>query len=100
MKTTYYLDLKNISFKVAKPVLLKIKDKYKVSRGFMYCLKDNTGITYRDYLACMGSCIIYIHDDSDFVNWGQRLSDWSTRKLVKLHIEDFLNKIIVGSLDS
>lgn len=100
MSTTYYLDLKNISFEVAKPVLLKIKDKYKVDRGFMDCLKDNTGIIYRDYLACMGSCIIYIHDDSSFVNWGQDPIVWANRKLVELHIEDFLNKIIIGSLDS
>lgn len=100
MSTTYYLDLKNISFKVAKPVLLKIKDKYKVSRGFMDCLKDNTGITYRDYLACMPLNIIYIHDDSPFVNWGQTLNAWAGRKLVRLHIEDFLNKVKVGSLDS
>lgn len=100
MNITYYLDLKNIPFKVAKPVLLKIKDEYKVSRGFMDCLKDDTGITYRDCLAYMGSCIIYIHDDNGFVNWGQDPSVWTDRKLVELHIEDFLNKIIVGSLDS
>lgn len=100
MSTTYYLDLKNISFKVAKPVLLTIKDKYKVDRGFMDCLKDSTGITYRDYLAGMGSRIIYIHDDSSFVNWGQDPSVWADRKLVELHIEDFLNIIKIGSLDS
>lgn len=100
MNTTYYLDLKNISFKVAKPVLLKIKDKYKASRGFMDCLKDNTGILYRGYLDCMDSYIIYIHDDKDFVNWGQYPSVWTDRKLVELHIEDFLDKVEIGSLDS
>lgn len=100
MNTTYYLDLKNISFEVAKPVLLTIRDKYKVDSGFMDCLKDNTGIIYRDCLACMGTCIIYIHDDSSFVNWGQDPGVWADRKLVELHIEDFLNKIIIGSLDS
>jgi hypothetical protein len=100
MSTTYYLDLKNISFKVAKPVLLTIRDKYKVNRGFMDCLKDNTGNTYRDYLAYMGSCIIYIHDDSSFVNWGQDPSVWVDRKLVELHIGDFLDKVKIGSLDS
>jgi hypothetical protein len=100
MNITYYLDLKNISFEVAKPVLLKIKDKYKASRGFMDCLKDNTGIAYRDYLAGMGSSIIYIHDDNSFVNWGQDPSTWADRKLVELRIEDFLNKIEIGSFDS
>lgn len=100
MNTTYYLDLKNISFEVAKSVLLNIKDKYKVDRGFMDCLKDNTGITYRDYLAGIGSCIIYIHDDSSFVNWGQAPGVWADRKLVELHIEDFLDKVKIGSLDS
>lgn len=100
MSTTYYLDLKNISFKVAKPVLLTIRDKYKASRGFMDCLKDNTSDTYEEFLTSMPTQIIYIHDDSPYVNWGQHLSEWKYRKLVELHIEDFLNKIIVGSLDS
>lgn len=100
MSTTYYLDLKNISFKVAKPVLLTIRDKYKVDKGFMDCLKDNTGIIYRDCLASTSSCIIYIHDDNSFVNWGQDLSAWADRKLVELHIEDFVYKVKIGSLDS
>lgn len=98
MDTTYYLDLKNISFKVAKPVLLTIKDKYRVDRGFLDCLKDNTAATYTEYLTSVATQIIYIHEDSPYVNWGQHLSDWSTRKLVELHIEDFLNKIEIGSL--
>lgn len=100
MSTTYYLDLKNISFKVAKPVLLTIKDKYKVDRGFMDSLKDDTDNTYKEFLTSMVTQIIYIHDDSPYVNWGQCLSEWRHRKLVELHIEDFLNKIIIGSLDS
>lgn len=99
MSTTYYLDLKNIPFEVAKPVLLKIKDEYKVDKGFMKCL-DDTGITYKNYLTSMPLNIIYIHDDSPFVNWGQTLNAWAGRKLVRLHIEDFLNKVKVGSLDS
>lgn len=100
MNTTYYLDLKNIPFKVAKPVLLTIRDKYKVDRGFMESLKDDTGITYKEFLTSMVTQTIYIHDDSPYVNWGQYLSEWQCRKLVELHIEDFLDKVKIGSLDS
>lgn len=100
MSTTYYLDLKNISFKVAKPVLLTIRDKYKVDRGFMESLKDDTGNTYKEFLTSMVTQTIYIHDDDSYVNWGQSLSNWQHRKLVELHIEDFLDKVKIGSLDS